>query len=204
MNGKFYALVEDIADIFYLNVLWLICSLPIITIGASTTALLYVSMRRELGEDSYILKDFFRSFKENFLESSYVWVIMLLLDSALVCAAVWCLRNGSAIAMILLVLISFAFIICALVLLYIFALLARFKNTLSTAVINAFLISIKYWKETLFMAGLILAIIFLIYMVPYLAIAVLLFGVSGYARFSSHRYLKIFDNIKEVADGKEE
>lgn len=204
MNGKFYALVEDIADIFYLNILWLICSLPIITAGASTTALLYVSMRRELGEDSYILKDFFHSFKENFLESSLVWVVLLLSGSGLGFAAVRCFCSGTAAAMVFSVIIFVILIFYILVLLYVFALIARFKNTLAKTVLNAFIISLKYWKYTVFMLGLIIAVLFLVYMVPYLGIAVLLFGASGYAKFSSHRYLEIFEKIKEAADGKEE
>lgn len=204
MNGKFYALVEEVAELFYLNVLWLICSLPIITIGASTTALLYVLMRKELGEDSYLLKDFFRAFKNNFLQSSLIWVVILFFGSIAGYLEIRCIKTGGSMAAIAVVVLAFVMIVFLLILLYVFALLARFDNTVLKTVLNAFLISVKHIRETLFMLGLLVAIAFLLYMVPYLIIAVLLFGASGYAKFAAHRYLEIFDKIMEVTDGEKE
>ena len=59
-----------IADIFILNILWIIFSLPIFTIGASTTALYYSMMQRQRRDESYIHKNFIKAFKENFKQST--------------------------------------------------------------------------------------------------------------------------------------
>ena len=60
-----------------LNILWLICCLPIFTIGASTTALYYTSFKIAKDEGSFITTMFFRSFRQNFRQATVIWLIML-------------------------------------------------------------------------------------------------------------------------------
>ena len=57
--------LSKICDIVCLNVLWLVCSLPIITIGASTTALYTVMLKLVKNEEGYIFKGFLHAFKLN-------------------------------------------------------------------------------------------------------------------------------------------
>lgn len=66
-DNKIANFLTKIMYLAWLNFLWLICSLPIITIGASTTAVYYTAMRMARDDEGYIAKDFFHSFKENFL-----------------------------------------------------------------------------------------------------------------------------------------
>lgn len=66
-----------IADMFFLTVLWFVCSIPVITIGASTTALYYVTLKMVKNHEGYLFKAFFKSFKENIISSTLLWVIML-------------------------------------------------------------------------------------------------------------------------------
>ena len=73
--GKFW-------DVLILNVLWLVCSIPIVTIGASTTAMYYVTLKLARDEDGYTIRSFFKSFKENFRQATVIWLIFL----AVVCS----------------------------------------------------------------------------------------------------------------------
>lgn len=61
-----------------LNLLWMICSIPVITIGASTTAMYYCTLKLHKDKDIDAIKSFFKSFKRNFLQSTIIWVILLL------------------------------------------------------------------------------------------------------------------------------
>lgn len=61
-------------DIMYLNFLFLICSIPIFTIGASTTALYSVIFKRIRGEDVPIAKTYFKEFRRNFKQATLFWV----------------------------------------------------------------------------------------------------------------------------------
>ena len=70
-NAVFRA-IDTIGKIFILNLYWVICSLPIFTIGASTSALLYASMKLH-DKEWYVTSNFFSSFKENLVNLSCNW-----------------------------------------------------------------------------------------------------------------------------------
>ena len=72
-----------IADIFFLSLLWAVGSLPIITIGASTTALYYVTLKMAKNQDGYLLKAFWHSFQDNLKTSTGIWCMMLLVGGIL-------------------------------------------------------------------------------------------------------------------------
>ena len=67
-----------IADLIIINLLVIICSLPIFTIGASWTAMYYVTVKMVKNEESYVTKDFFKSFKQNFRQATVIWLINLI------------------------------------------------------------------------------------------------------------------------------
>ena len=66
IDGKFYEIVSAIADLVILNLLFVLCSLPIFTIGASTTALFGVTKKMADNREGYIVRTYFKLFKENF------------------------------------------------------------------------------------------------------------------------------------------
>ena len=76
-NAVFRA-IDTIGKIFILNLYWVICSLPIFTIGASTSALLYASMKLH-DKEGYVTSNFFSSFKENFKQATEIWLIYLVI-----------------------------------------------------------------------------------------------------------------------------
>lgn len=63
----------------YLNILWLISSLPIFTIGASTTALFYCTLKMAEDRDEGLTRMFFRAFRSNFKPATKLWLILLAL-----------------------------------------------------------------------------------------------------------------------------
>ena len=77
LDGKLFHILSRIADLILLNVLWLLSSLPIITIGASTTALYYVMLKIVKNEDSYIIRSFFHSFFQNIRQSTIICSFLL-------------------------------------------------------------------------------------------------------------------------------
>ena len=69
--------IGKVADFILLNLLTLVCSLPIITFGAAYTAKYYVSMKIIRGEEGTLFKAYFKSFKENFKQATLIWIIQL-------------------------------------------------------------------------------------------------------------------------------
>ena len=72
MNSPVMSFFNKLTDLLFLNILWLVCSLPIITIGASTTAMYYVSITSIRMGDGYVAKRFFKSFVDNFKQATII------------------------------------------------------------------------------------------------------------------------------------
>ena len=66
-----------LADLILLNLLFIICCIPIVTIGASITAMYYVTLKMVRNEESYLFRSFFKSFKQNLKQSTVIWLILL-------------------------------------------------------------------------------------------------------------------------------
>lgn len=83
LDNKFFRGVSKIIDCVWVSMLWFICSLPIVTIGASTTALYYTSHKCLRYDRGYVTPEFFSAFKSNFKQSTIVWLILMLIYAIL-------------------------------------------------------------------------------------------------------------------------
>ena len=152
MEGPLMQGLTKFADIIILNVLTFICCIPIVTVGAAFTSLHYVSLKMVRGEECYIVKDYFRAFKENFKQSTIIWLIFF------AAIAVFVL---DVIAMYVAE-IQFHFIIRALVLvmgilvfsafLFVFPMQAKFANPVKQTIKNAFKASLLQFHKVIAMA----------------------------------------------------
>ena len=70
MDNKFFVFMGRVADLLLLNFLCILCCIPVVTAGASITALYYVTLKMARDEESYIARSFFRSFKQNFKQAT--------------------------------------------------------------------------------------------------------------------------------------
>ncbi len=135
----------------YLNLLWFICCIPIVTIGASTTALYYTSLKIVRGENIPLARTFLRSFRENFRQSTVLWLILFAVGLLLAGDGyiVYHLRASSHGAVAVMWTITLALLIAAavaytVVLLFVFPLVASVSNTNWAMLKNSFLIGAHY------------------------------------------------------------
>ena len=77
LDGPILQFINKIVYSVYLNILWFVCCIPIVTIGASTTALFYVTLKMAKNEEGNITKSFFHSFKDNLKQGTKIWLILL-------------------------------------------------------------------------------------------------------------------------------
>ena len=155
-ESKFSQLVLMLCQSCLLNVLWFICSIPIVTIGASTTALYYVCLKIVRGEEQYVIPMFFRSFKENFRQATQLWLIMLgagflLGTDGYILSHLRTHSTGPAAVLwtLLFALLIAASIVYVIVLLYVFPLTASVVNTNKAMLKNSFLIGTHYLFATI-------------------------------------------------------
>ncbi len=168
-ESKFSQLLLKLCYACYLNVLWFICSIPIVTIGASTTALYYSCLKIVRDEDSHVAATFFRAFRENFRQATVLWLIMLGVGLFLAGDGyiLYHLRQSAEGTMavvwtlILALVIAFA-VLYVIVLEYIFPLLASVSNTNTAMLKNAFLIGTHYLFATILVFAVHFAMFFVV------------------------------------------
>ena len=83
IDGPVVQFLSKVADLMWLNILTIVCCIPVITIGASLTALNYMALKIVRNEETYITKGFFKAFKENFKQSTVIWLIFMVLFSVI-------------------------------------------------------------------------------------------------------------------------
>ena len=83
--------LNRVTDLLVLNLLALLMCLPVVTVGASLTAMHYVLLKLVRDEEGYIAKSFFRSFKRNFLQATVIWLIF---------AALWVLTISNLVMIV--------------------------------------------------------------------------------------------------------
>ena len=151
-----FAVLTKLTYSAYLNILWLVCSLPIVTIGASTTALFYVTLKMAEDRDDGLTRMFFKAFRENFKPATKLWLILLAVGSFLaadgfVLRRMW---SENIFWTLLTAVLIGAAVLYGIVLLYAFPLLARFENTTFGILKTAFLVGVRYLFCTLLMAAI--------------------------------------------------
>ncbi len=168
-ESKFSQLLLKLCYACYLNLLWFVCSVPIFTIGASTTALYYASLKIVRDEDSHVARLFFRSFKENFKQATVLWLILLGVGIFLGADGyiLYHLRQtaeGPLAVMwtLILALVIAAGVMYVIELLYIFPLVASVSNTNAAMLKNAFLIGTHYLFATILVFAIHFAMFFVV------------------------------------------
>lgn len=154
LDGPVYRVGTEIADLLILTFYWIICSLPIITIGASTTAVFYVYGKKIRGEDAYVTKDFFKSFKENFLTSIPLTLGVGILWLSCFLYRLILMNMGKTPSFLLTGLALFLVLETAIMTIYVFALLSRFHMKGKGIFLTAFVLSHKHLASSIIMVGI--------------------------------------------------
>ena len=154
LDGPVLQFVNKIVYSVYLNILWFVCCIPIVTIGASTTALFYVTLKMAKNEEGNITKSFFHSFKDNLKQGTKIWLILLSLGIILGIDGyvLYHIRFENIFWTLCMAVFFVAAAAYAIVLMYIFPLLARFDNTVGAMFKNALFIGIRFLFCTVLMA----------------------------------------------------
>ena len=98
LENPIWKFIGNLADFFLLSCLWYLCCLPVVTAGAATTALYYVTLKMARGQEGQLIPAFFHSFKQNLKQATALWVGYLAVGILLVLDLVICLQTSSVFA----------------------------------------------------------------------------------------------------------
>ena len=149
-EGVFFQFLSRVGDLIILNVLFLICCVPIVTVGAAYAALCKVCMDMVYEQEAGMVKGFFLAFKENFKQATVVWIVELIVIVSLVCDGMLILTfmPGSRVMYILLGVLAFL-VLCVCT--HMTPLLIRYRNGLRQHLSNAMVLAVIRLPRTLLM-----------------------------------------------------
>lgn len=155
VDSPLYRFFNRLWDIIQLNFFWLLCCIPIVTIGASTAAAFHVCMKMVDDEEGYISKEFFKGFKENWKQGTIVGFLAILASYAVYLdVQIFEAVEGNPIGFLIVAMLSgFLFFLC---LIYAYPLLVRYRNSLIGTLKNSFTIARRYFLRTLFLAFILM------------------------------------------------
>ena len=204
-------MLSRLIDLVFVSTLWFVCSLPIFTLGASTTALYDVTLRMAFGERPGILSSYFSAFKKNFLRATAVFLVLLaaglFIAADLWCALHWPVPFQFALEVLILS-VGFFYLI---LLTHAFPALAFYDGHPARILKSVFLRSLSRGVYTVFIV--VLSVFPIIFLVRQLAspsfgqwlMFFLLLGNGGIAYFNSLHLARLFDpeRAKAAAESDE-
>lgn len=177
-DGPIYEIITKFTNMVLLSLCWLLCSIPVITIGASTAALYAVCFKMLKDEEGHVLRQFFSYFKSNFRQATLSWLILLpfgLVIAYLIFLYFFGMSSvtGAADVFAILLLVLAALYIIALI--YVFACAARYENTPVQTIKNGIFIGLRFIGRTFILLAITAAILlFALWNYTTMLIAVLL------------------------------
>ncbi|MBQ9926707.1 MAG: YesL family protein [Lachnospiraceae bacterium] len=188
--------LNKMADLIGLNLLAAICCIPIFTIGASMTALHYVALKIVRNEEGYIVKGFFKSFKENFKQATIIWLILLAVMFILLGDLIIFIYSGINFPSWLKIVLLVAAILIVFATMHVFPLLSRFENSVKNTYKNSLLMGILAFPKTILMMVCWVIPVAIAIFLPQLMPVVFCFGISGPAVLCAMLYNGTFKRFE--------
>ena len=205
MEGKFFNGMTKLANLLWLNILMVICCIPVITAGAAITAMYSVTLPMTRDEEGYITRSFFKAFKSNFLQATAMWLIILA-GVVVLFLDVHILGNYlTQFIGVLLIPMCFLLLVLLELYLYAFPLQAYFKNTIKGTLGNALKLAVAHLPYTF--------VFVLLQIMPWIVIAkvsnpgllvAMGWGIAGIAYICSFAYRGIFQKYEGTQEEPEQ
>ena len=199
MDSPLMRFLTKIADLMVLNILFCVTSIPLITIGASWTALYSVTLKMVRDEEGSVSRSYFRSFRQNFRQATLLWLGVLVVLALLVLdiRVLNGMAEGTAPGL-LRVGVEILTLLGIMVLQYLFPSLARFEASLADTLKNACIMALAHLPKTALMTAAVVGAVWItlinnttiavgLMVWPLIGFSLMAFGNSGILR-------KIFDN----------
>ena len=182
--------LNKLADLMWLNVLTMLCCIPVITVGPSLTAMHYMALKIVRNEEGYITRGFFKSFRENFKQG--VAICLMLVGDFMIIA-----YSGLEFSQFLQVVLLAIAIMVYFISMFLYPVLAKFENTVLHTIRNALFVGVLQFPKTVLMMILNVLPLALLFLVHQLVPVVFLFGLSIPAWLSAKLYNKFFQKLED-------
>ena len=190
-DGALYRFGSWVVNLFLLNTLWVVSSLPLVTIGASTTATFRVAQQWVRGKDPSIWEEFWKSFRQNFVQATLIWLFISAIGVILLVNRRALFYTGSPGTLLYTLQII---ALCELVLsvVYSLSLLARYHMKVGDCFRSAFLMTHRHLSTSVSILVLLLVMLWLSTRWP----SLVLIAVSLFVWIVSFLQVNLFDRYE--------
>lgn len=197
-NSGFMRFALLLSRLTILNLIWLICCIPVITAGASTAAQ-YYSIRRLMNGDTAVFGNFRTGMRLYWKQASVIWLILAVLAASFA-MAYYILDNADVPGKAVLISIAaLAFLTLILTMLWVYPVMVNFKGNLREIIFNAFVFTFMYAPITLIAAAFYGIAVFLLVRFLLTRGLVILFGQSLVAYANMNLFGKVFLKYQNMA-----
>lgn len=197
-DSKFFFYMDKISKLIILNLLFILFSLPLVTFGASLTALHRVLWLLNEDEEGNVFLEFWNAFRENFWKATCIWLCFAAVGAFLLWDY-YLLRTGVLLEANWLqwpVYIIAALAFCSGM--WAFVLQSRYENKVIATMRNGFIFTFLYFLATVMMVLAAAVPVLLLYISLYTMPVVLLCGFSGTGLLQTMLYSRVFDKLEEA------
>jgi len=190
--------LTTLTEFIFLNLLFLICCLPIVTIGAALSAMYSVCLQEARKEYGYKIRSFIKNFKLNFLPSTGLFVILFAVLAILLFNLEFWFHLNTIVGNVLFVVLlipTFCFVVGFI---YAFPLIARFQNNIRQTIKNSILLALMNRKATFLLLLTHILFILFAFFIPKSGIIILFVGFSFFIYLNSIILLKVFRPYEEA------
>jgi len=169
-DGVLIQTLVKLTNYVFLSVLWVVFSLPLVTIGASTTALYYTVNKVVRHDQGYVWQEFWSAFKENFKQSTGVWLILICVYSILIgdCYITYLFYKLDVVPKVVPIVFFIFLNLTTMWAVYLFPYIARFSNVVKHILKNCVIMSFQNFLWSVLLLMIFIVIIFIFLLVPIL------------------------------------
>ena len=196
-NSKLFALLTKAALLMELNLLVLLCCLPVVTIGAALSSMHAVLLKIYRDEEKKVTSDFFQAMKSNLKNGTILWLLFLAFLGILAAVGVMTVRaNLQGAVYVVFVLLAVA-VLGVLYLNWALILQSRYVYTVGQCLSNALLAWAKY-PGSAFVYLVSIAVPVLLCLSIKIWPIVLMIGITLPHMMSTALYSRVFDDMEGV------
>ena len=204
MRETLWRVLDFFGDMVLIHVLWVVSSLPIFTIGASTTALYYTAMKRVHKDRGTVFSNFKHSFKQNFKQSTIYWLILIAAAVILAFDLSYTIKLKTPLGRAMFAFYVFILIIWWMLWLYIFPVQAKFESTLFGNIKNALILAIRHLPFTLLLTVIQAVMLLIVVIFPPFTGLMVTCGAGALSCLTSLIYVHIFLIYTHEDDGEDD
>ena len=185
-------------DLMILNLLTLLLCIPVVTAGASISAMHSILIQMDEDREGYIIRTFFAKFKENFRQATPLWILMLVVFALLFVDFRLIGAMDESMAAVMQPLLIVLLLLILFIAEYIFPLAARYENTLKGTLSASVRLAIGFFPKTVAMTVINAAVLYFSWRYLFQVMPVIImYCFSGPAFLCSKLYMPIFHKIEE-------